>query len=89
MAAKKEGGAAMAPLKNDADQADKLTGASPETVESGALQELEIAQRIDTAHPAVDDKPREGLPPESNQIDFNDPRPIEVVRAEAQKAAQG
>ena len=40
---------------------------------SGALQEPEIAQRIDTTHPAVDDEPRKSLPAESNQIDFNDP----------------
>lgn len=40
---------------------------------SGALQEPTIAEQIDTKHPAVDDEPRKGLPPESNQIDFNDP----------------
>jgi hypothetical protein len=40
---------------------------------SGALQEPEIAARIDLNHPAVDSNPREGLPARSNQIDFNDP----------------
>ncbi len=40
---------------------------------SGALIEPEIVDRIDTAHPAVDDRPRAGQPAVANQIDFNDP----------------
>lgn len=40
---------------------------------SGALVEPAILEGVDTAHPAVDDQPRQGLPPESNRIDFNDP----------------
>jgi hypothetical protein len=40
---------------------------------SGALIEPTIVERIDTAHPAVDDRPRAGQPVASNRIDFNDP----------------
>jgi len=61
-----------APAAAPAAEPDKLSPAT--AVEpSGALQEPEISERIDTSHPAVDDQPRKGLPAESNQIDFNDP----------------
>ncbi|HEY0328802.1 MAG TPA: hypothetical protein VGC77_06830 [Rhodopseudomonas sp.] len=51
---------------------DKLTPATkPEA--SGALQEPEIAEGVDTGHPAVDANPRKGAKPDSNRIDFNDP----------------
>jgi hypothetical protein len=55
-------------------QPDNLSPATTKDLEaSGALQEPTIKERIDTKHPAVDDEPRKGLPPESNRIDFNDP----------------
>ena len=44
-----------------------------QTAASGALIEPEIVERIDTAHPAVDDRPRAGQPVASNLITFNDP----------------
>lgn len=40
---------------------------------SGAFMEPEIAERVDTSHPAVDNEPRKGQPKVANQIDFNDP----------------
>jgi hypothetical protein len=55
-----------------ANHEDNLAPAT-EPEASGALQEPTIAERVDTEHPAVDDRPRKGLPETSNQIDFNDP----------------
>jgi hypothetical protein len=40
---------------------------------SGAMIEPTIVERIDTAHPAVDNEPRKGASVASNQIDFNTP----------------
>lgn len=52
--------------------ADDLAPAT-EVAASGALIEPTIVERIDVAHPAVDNTPRKGQPRVSNQIDFNDP----------------
>jgi hypothetical protein len=68
-------------------EADKLAPAT-EPTESGALMEDTIKERIDLGHPAVDDQPRKGLPPESNQIDFNDPRSAREVQKEAAASAE-
>jgi hypothetical protein len=51
---------------------DNLSPAT-DVAPSGALIEPEIVERIDTSHPAVDDRPRAGQPRVANQIDFNDP----------------
>lgn len=40
---------------------------------SGALIEPEIAAGVDTAHPSVDDTPRQGTTADMNRIDFNEP----------------
>lgn len=55
---------------------DDVGEADAASVESGALMETGIKQKVteQLGHPAVDNRPRLGLPPESNQIDFNDPR---------------
>lgn len=75
---------AAAPAKDD-QKADNLSSATNPT-ESGALMEDTIKDRIDLNDPAVDDKPREGLPAESNQIDFNDPRTAAQIAADEAKA---
>ena len=48
---------------------------------SGAIIASEDKQ-IDTSHPAVDANPRqgEGLPPESNNIDFNTPSALKPAK---------
>lgn len=56
---------------------------------SGALQEPEIAERVDTSHPAIDDEPRKGLPADSNRIDLNDPSIPGDVAVERALAEQG
>lgn len=66
---KKNSGAAKTVAKK---AGEKLTPAT-ETAASGAVVEPEIAKQSLPDHPAVDRNPREGVPPESNQIDFNDP----------------
>ncbi len=53
-------------------KADTLTPAT-DVAASGAMIEPEIASRIDTSHPAVDNEPRKGQPVIANRIDFNDP----------------
>ncbi|MFH5927074.1 hypothetical protein [Roseomonas xinghualingensis] len=47
--------------------------ATTTTATSGATVEPRIVEELPMDHPAVDSKPREGLPPESSRIDFNDP----------------
>lgn len=69
MAAKKKSSAAKTVAKK---AGDSLTPAT-KTAASGAVVEPEIAKDSLPDHPAVDRNPREGVPPESNQIDFNDP----------------
>lgn len=63
-------------------QPDKLKPAT-EVAASGAMIEPTIVERIDYAHPAVDNEPRKGQPARSNQIDFNDPT---LTQAEAVEA---
>lgn len=53
-------------------QPDDLKPAT-EVQPSGAMIEPTIVERIDTAHPAVDDEPRKGQSVQANRIDFNDP----------------
>lgn len=40
---------------------------------SGAIMEAEIRENQQLEHPAVDNKPRKGLPADAMRIDFNDP----------------
>ncbi len=54
---------------------------------SGAMIEPTIVERIDTSHPAVDNKPRKGQPKVANQIDFNDPTISESEAVERNLAA--
>lgn len=49
------------------------TGTADPLEPSGAILEPDAAPATDMKHPAVDTEPRAGLPPESSQIDFNDP----------------
>lgn len=65
---------------------DNLSPAT-DVAASGALIEPEIVERIDTAHPAVDDRPRAGQPRVSNQIDFNDPTLTDAEAVEQNLAA--
>ena len=51
---------------------DNIEGAT-KVEASGAFIEPAIVDRIDVAHPAVDNHPRAGQPKIANQIDFNDP----------------
>lgn len=59
--------AKLAEVNPDAGEAEEAT-------ESGALMETGVKEVVDLEHPAVDNKPRMGLPEHSNRIDFNDPR---------------
>lgn len=43
------------------------------TATSGATVEQAVVDALPMEHPAIDSTPRKGLPPESSQIDFNDP----------------
>ena len=67
---------------------DTLTPAT-DVAASGAFIEPEIVERIDTAHPAVDNNPRKGQPVIANQIDFNDPVATAEEAVEANLKAQG
>lgn len=63
---------------------DTLTPAT-EVAASGAMIEPTVVERIDTAHPSVDNEPRKGTSIASNQIDFNTPsalQSLEVTVAE-------
>lgn len=75
MAAKKTGAAKKSGAAKTVSKkaGDKLTPATT-TAASGAIVEREIAEGSVPDHPAVDNNPREGVPAESNQIDFNNPR---------------
>lgn len=55
---------------------------------SGAMIEPTIVERIDTAHPAVDNEPRKSQPKFANQIDFNDPGLSEAEAVAENLAAQ-
>lgn len=69
---------------------DKLTGAAAQDMDaSGAFQEPEIKDRIDVDHPAVDNKPREGVRKVDNQIDFNDPTKTDEQAVADNLKAQG
>lgn len=54
----------------DADVGD---GDASDALGTGAIIEPGVRQSIDFEHPAVDNRPRYGLPAHSNRIDFNDP----------------
>lgn len=53
--------------------ADVGQGDGSDALGSGAIIESGVRERIDFEHPAVDNRPRFGLPEHSNRIDFNDP----------------
>jgi len=48
-------------------------GDGSDALGSGAIIEEGVRTAIDFEHPAVDNRPRFGLPEHSNRIDFNDP----------------
>jgi len=66
---------ADAERRNDASKPGNTmqTGTADPLEPSGAILEPDAAPEADLNHPAVDTEPRAGLPPESSQIDFNDP----------------
>lgn len=66
---------------------NKLTAAT-KTAASGALIEKDVAEASVIDHPAVDANPREGVPAESNAIDFNNPRKTQEEAVEENLAAQ-
>lgn len=87
MAARKSSGAAKTVAKK---AGSKLTPAT-ETAASGAIVEPDLAKASVIDHPSVDTNPREGVPAESNQIDFNTPsalKPESEQVAENLKAAK-
>ncbi len=59
--------------KSQPDPSDSQAEATTTTATSGATVEPEVVEALPMDHPAVDANPRRGLPPESSQIDFNDP----------------
>jgi len=61
---------ALAEANADADVGD---GDASDALGTGAIVEAGVRDAIDFEHPAVDNRPRRGLPAVSNQIDFNDP----------------
>ncbi|PKB19652.1 hypothetical protein B0I00_1892 [Novosphingobium kunmingense] len=69
MTAKKTSGAATTVAK----KAGSALKPATETAASGALIEKDLAEASVIDHPAVDANPRDGVPAQSNQIDFNDP----------------
>lgn len=81
---KKNSGAAKTVTKK---AGDKLTP-STKTAASGAIVEKEIAEGSAPDHPAVDNNPRAGVPAESNQIDFNNPRKTQEEAVKDNLAAQ-
>lgn len=87
MTAKKTSGAVTTVAKKAGDDLSPATQAAA----SGAIIEPGIADASVIDHPAVDANPREGTPPESNQIDFNTPsaiKPAEEQVAENLAAAK-
>ena len=66
----------LSPLGGVADTAllkpDNLKPAT-DMAASGAFIEPTIVDRIDTAHPAVDNEPRKGVAKVATLIEFNDP----------------
>ena len=68
MANKKKGAAKTVAAK----PGDKLAPATT-TAASGAIIEPDLASASVIDHPSVDTNPREGVPAESNRIDFNTP----------------
>lgn len=47
---------------------------------------VQIVPDVDPDHPAVDNNPRANTTADMNKIDFNDPRPTQVVQAEEEAA---
>lgn len=66
---------------------DVDSGVAPASTFSTSGAPVQIVPDVDPDHPAVDNDPRKNTTPEMNKIDFNDPRPTEVVRAEEAEAA--
>lgn len=79
-AAKKSGAATTVAAK----PGDSLAPAT-ETAASGAVIEPDLALASLPDHPSVDRNPREGVPAESNQIDFNTPS---ALKPEAEQVAE-
>ena len=63
---------------------DKLKPATAATA-SGAVIEPDLAAASLPDHPSVDRNPREGVPAESNQIDFNTPSGLESEQEQVAK----
>jgi hypothetical protein len=61
---------ALAEANADADVGE---GDASDALGTGAIVEAGVRDQIDFEHPAVDNRPRRGLPEVSNRIDFNNP----------------
>lgn len=86
MTAKNTSSAATTVAKKAGDDLSPAT----EAAASGAIIEPGIADASVIDHPAADANPREGTPPESNQIDFNMPSAIKPQEEQvAEKLAAG
>jgi hypothetical protein len=72
----------MVAKKNSAKAGDDLTSAKVAEA-SGAVIEPEIAKIPD--HPSVDNNPREGVPADSNRVDFNEPS---ALKPQAEQVAE-
>lgn len=57
-----------------ANEPANLASASAIDGASGAIIEPAIKQGVDTSHPSIDDKPRDGTTVGQNARDMNDPR---------------
>jgi hypothetical protein len=63
-----------APKSPNAPQTEgSTTEPTTTTATSGATVEQAVVDALPLKHPAIDSEPRKGLPPESSQIDMNDP----------------
>tara|TARA_R110000751_G_scaffold307640_1_gene430348 strand:- start:34550 stop:34807 length:258 start_codon:yes stop_codon:yes gene_type:complete len=66
-----------APTREESSSKPQTEGSTAEatttTATSGATVEQAVVDALPMKHPAIDSEPRKGLPPESSQIDFNDP----------------
>jgi hypothetical protein len=59
------------------------SGIAPASAFSTSGAPVQIVPDVDPSHPAVDNDPRANTTAEMNKIDFNDPRPRQVIEAEA------
>lgn len=62
--------------------AGQPSGVDPATTFSTSGAPVQVVPDVDPDHPAVDNDPRANTTPLMNRIDFNDPRPTDVIEAE-------